>query len=499
MMVGLFLMITLAFARESTTDLGGGTPGFDRPSQGRPGSGSTPTPIRPGRAQPMVPAYLTIGVEQSPSYRQEDRAVSCPGYTASEVVETEEGVTAVLTLAGDACDAYGRDRRSLKLSVEYQSAEKVRVYIADAKGENFDLSTRRDIYDGAIYRPGRDSRSPLYEFSHNASPFEFWVTRVADREVLFDTRGHKLVFEDQYLELTTNKGADANIYGLGDTIHALRLGDNFTRTLFAADIGDREDANLYGSHPFYLEHRYGGGADRTSYSAHGVFFLTSNNMDVLIRPDYLQYRVTGGVIDLYIYTGPSPMAVTQQYVKSIGLPAMQSYWTLGFHQCRWGYTSTAETREVVENYRAADIPLETVWNDIDYMLQYRDWTLDPNYLSLSEFVDSLHDAGQYYVPIVDAAIYASNPTNRSEDSYDPYYSGLERDTFLRNPDGSIYYGDVVSRILKSQRAPTCADGTSGPDIQPFQTGWRRTPPSGGSSRCRTFRASRRRTTASGST
>ncbi|CCG84334.1 protein of unknown function [Taphrina deformans PYCC 5710] len=413
---------------------------FGPPDQiGRPGH----SPTGPYRAQPTVPLELTLGVEQRPSYTQ-SLASSCPGYTASQVSETESGVTARLTLAGPACNVYGTDHQTLLLKVEYRSSEIIRVNIVDARHENFDLATRTDIYDGAIFKKLKKKKpsKTLYHFSYNESPFEFWITRISDGEVLFDTRGHKLVFEDQYLELTTKKSDNANLYGLGDSIHPFRLENEYISTLYAADIGDRVDANLYGSHPFYMEHRYQEVNDTYASTTHGVLLMTSNNMDVLIRPQYLQYRVTGGVIDLYVYTGTSPIAVIQQYVQSIGLPAMQSYWTLGFHQCRWGYTSTADTKAVVDKYRAANIPLETIWNDIDYMEQYRDWTLDQNYLDLSELVDTLHKSHQHYVPIVDAAIYASNPENRSEDSYHPYYTGLEQDTFLKNPDGTVYYGDV---------------------------------------------------------
>lgn len=45
----------------------------------------------------------------------------CPGYTATNVFETATGLTADLSLAGEACNAYGYDLGSLKLLVEYQT------------------------------------------------------------------------------------------------------------------------------------------------------------------------------------------------------------------------------------------------------------------------------------------------------------------------------------------------------------------------------------------
>ncbi len=396
------------------------------------------TSYQTARPQATPPAELITGIKQFPDYALEDLTLACPGYAASDVKQSIDGVTATLTLAGPACNAYGLDYTTLTLVVQYQAADRIRVKITDSLGKQFDLESAL-FYDSPIYRGPGAGIAALYAFKYIAAPFSFWIVRKSDREVLFDTRGRNLVFEQQYLEISTNVPLDANLYGLGDTIHPLRLGNNITRTLYAADIGDAVDANLYGSHPFYLETRY---RPDTASSTHGVLLLSSNGMDITVSQGQVRYRVTGGLLDFYIFTGGTPKETVQQYVSAIGRPAMQSYWTLGFHQCRWGYANTTQLQEVVDDYRSFNIPLETIWADIDYMDQYRDWTLDPNFLDLGTFVDTLHTAGQHFVPIVDAAIYHSNPENRSEDNYDPFYRGVELDTFLRNPDGSLYVGAV---------------------------------------------------------
>lgn len=48
---------------------------------------------------------------------------SCPGYKASGIETTANGLTASLTLAGTACNVYGTDLEELTLTVEYQSGK----------------------------------------------------------------------------------------------------------------------------------------------------------------------------------------------------------------------------------------------------------------------------------------------------------------------------------------------------------------------------------------
>lgn len=191
------------------------------------------------------------------------------------------------------------------------------------------------------------------------------------------------MYENQFVEFVNALPEDYNLYGLGERIHGLRLNNNFTATIYAADVGDPIDRNLYGSHPFYLETRYfekganatkkpltqsdiqqrnlntkrSSGSQYESYS-HGVYYRNLHGMEVVLKPENMTWRTLGGAIDLFFFDGPTQPEVTMEYQKSaVGLPAMQSYWTFGYHQCRWGYRNWTETREIVETLRAFDIPM----------------------------------------------------------------------------------------------------------------------------------------------
>lgn len=136
-------------------------------------------------------------------------------------------------------------------------------------------------------------------------------------------------------------------------------------------------SNVYGTHPFYLETRYftqSPCGDLTlvasnevepnkTYTSltHGVYFRNAHGQDILLQPEGITWRAIGGSIDLYFFSGPTQPEVTTSYLKAVGLPALQQYWTFGFHQCRWGYKGWDDLQDVVNNYIKFGIPLETIW------------------------------------------------------------------------------------------------------------------------------------------
>jgi alpha-glucosidase len=164
-------------------------------------------------------------------------------------------------------------------------------------------------------------------------------------------------------------------------------------------------------------------------------------MDILIGKtesgqQYLEYNTIGGVFDFYFLAGPEPAAVSRQYAEVVGLPAIPPYWSLGFHQCKYGWPTIDHVAQVVANYSAAGIPLETVWGDIDYMNDKRDFTTDPSRYPMDKvraLVASLHSNNQHYVQILDPGI-------KREDGYGPYTRGAALGAFLRAADGSYYRG-----------------------------------------------------------
>ncbi|EPT05586.1 hypothetical protein FOMPIDRAFT_1034256 [Fomitopsis schrenkii] len=400
---------------------------------------------------------------------------SCPGYTLNSLSETKTGLTAQLTLAGDACNAFGTDIVDLTLQVTYDTNERLHVNIFDTANSQFTIPSS---VISLPPDPTEDfTQSSDLVFNYDSSPFAFWITRRSEPDAtpLFDTRvsslpptpipplndsdpstaldGFNLVFEDQYLQLTSALPYDTNIYGLGEVIASSGYrrdvgvsGPGTLQTMWNRDIADPIDANMYGAHSIYLEHRYDEASNKAA--SHGVFHFSSAGSDTLLLTppssdvSLIQYRVIGGTLNLYFFSGPTPQTVIEQYGQLIGLPTWQPLFGLGFHLCRWGYANVSETKEQVTRMREANIPLEVMWNDIDLYHAYRDFTTDPVSFPADEeraFIEELHANHQHYIPIVDAAVAVlANAT----DVYDPYTRGVELDVWVKNLDGSEFIGEV---------------------------------------------------------
>ena len=198
-----------------------------------------------------VPAEADYGAPLIPNIidpQAKDAQTVCPGYKASDVVKGDLGFAATLSLAGDPCNVYGTDITKLNLTVEYQSDDRLSVRIIPAVVDSTNVS--HYILDpNLVPQPKADAdasstigASDLSFTWSNDPTFSFTVFRVSTGDALFSTSGTKLVYENQFIEFVSALPENYNLYGLGETIHQFRLGTNFTRTFYAADVGDVIDA-----------------------------------------------------------------------------------------------------------------------------------------------------------------------------------------------------------------------------------------------------------------
>lgn len=217
---------------------------------------SSPTAVIAGtvmtfRPQFTVPAEADVGATLKPNiYDPEARDAQsvCPGYKGSNVVPNDLGFTATLSLAGDPCNVYGNDVATLNLSVQYQSADRLSIRILPAV---LDASNQSyfQLAESIVPQPQADpdagstiSESDLGFTWSNDPTFSFTVYRLSTGDTLFSTAGTKIIYEDQFIEFVSALPENYNLYGLGETIHQFRLGNNYTRTFYAADVGDVIDA-----------------------------------------------------------------------------------------------------------------------------------------------------------------------------------------------------------------------------------------------------------------
>lgn len=311
-------------------------------------------------------------------------------------------------------------------------ANRIHVLIEDQNQTVYQVPN--DIFPRPQSSGNTSAEDANIQFSYTESPFSFAIAR-PDGETLFNTSGSPFVFESQYLNLRTSLPDSPSLYGLGEHSDPFKLNTtNYTRTIWNRDsYGIPAGTNLYGTHPIYVDHRGENGT-------HAVIFLNSNGIEIKINDtegQYLEYNVLGGVFDFYFVAGPSPIETSQQIAEAVGLPANIPYGGLGFHQCRYGYRDIYEVAAVVYNYSQANIPLDTMWTDIDYMHQRWIMTVDPDRYPMEkvrELVDYLHGRGQKYTVMVDpATAYQPNA------NYGAFDDGVQRDIFLKQANGYVTY------------------------------------------------------------
>ncbi|KAK7507996.1 hypothetical protein BaRGS_00000961, partial [Batillaria attramentaria] len=335
------------------------------------------------------------------------------------------------TLRRTSSSPYPADVKELRLLVFFETETRIRFKIFDPNSERYEVPMNLPPKWKTAFGDTQ------YTVTFADSPFGIGIYRKFTSEPLFDSRGMApLIFADQFLQIGT-KLTTSYLYGFGEHRGPFLQDVHWRKLIFwTRDQYPIENMNLYGSHPFYLNLEPSG-------NAHGVFLLNSNAMQVNIQPydksagAGLTFLSTGGILDFFIFTGPTPDEVVQQYTSLIGKPFMPPLWALGFHMCKHGYGNSSEFYKVIQRNRAARMPYDVQWNDLDYSAGNKDWTWDnKTYVGLPEIIKDLHAHGQRNVIIVDPGISSTQPPG----TYPPYDLGLKMGVFLKNKDGTPLIG-----------------------------------------------------------
>ncbi len=228
----------------------------------------------------------------------------------------------------------------------------------------------------------------------------------------------------------TMKDADV-IYGLGEA----NRGINKRGYIYVSNCSDDPDhsedkVSLYGAHNFIII----SGAQQV-----GLFFDYPSEITFDIgytRQDLLEVRCKRADLYVYVITGESAYDVAKQFRKIIGKSYIPPKYAFGFGQSRWGYKTAKDIETVVEGYRGNQIPLDMVYMDIDYMQDFKDFTINPErFPNFPDFVKKMQQEQIHLIPIIDAGV-------KMEKGYDIYEEGVEKGYFCKREDGSDFAAAV---------------------------------------------------------
>ena len=81
-------------------------------------------------------------------------------------------------------------------------------------------------------------------------------------------------------------------------------------------------------------------------------------------------------LNLYVFEGENAYDIVKQFRKAIGHSYIPPKFAFGFGQSRWGYETKEDFCKVAEGYRENHIPLDMIYMDIDYMQDFKDFTVN---------------------------------------------------------------------------------------------------------------------------
>ncbi len=237
---------------------------------------------------------------------------------------------------------------------------------------------------------------------------------------------------------------DTRVFGLGETIRGInKRGWRYISNCSDDPVHTESKNSLYAAHNFFVLSEKEG--------AVGYYFDTPVKVTFDIGyTDPSKLIVTLAEANAYIYEvtdepesddskahkTSAARRIVRQFRKLIGRSYIPPRWAFGYTQSRWGYKSREDIDAVIKGYEDADIPLDGVYLDIDYMEAFKDFTVNNDtFPNFADYVSSVKEKNIHLIPIIDAGV-------KIEDGYDVYEEGVKEDYFCKKEDGTPFVAAV---------------------------------------------------------
>lgn len=150
--------------------------------------------------------------------------------------------------------------------------------------------------------------------------------------------------------------------------------------------------------------------------------------------DLMSISSEDGNMDFYLFTGDTPVEVARELRRLTGQSYVPPKWAFGYGQSRWRYQSAEDVRMVANRMEEAGIPLDAIYLDIDYMKDYRDFTVDEvRFPDMPGLAREMHERGIHLVAIVDSGMVVSKEDPLCQE-------GIEKGYFCKDETGKEFIG-----------------------------------------------------------
>lgn len=235
------------------------------------------------------------------------------------------------------------------------------------------------------------------------------------------------------VQVVKQMDGDEKFYGLGDKTGFLNKRD-YEYENWNSDIPQAHTDSykaLYKSVPFLITLKQD--------AVFGIFFDNTCKSYINLGKEnqsYYYYGADAGNLDYYFIGGTKMTGVVSNYTWLTGTTPLPQFYTLGYHQSRWGYECAEDIREVAKKYRALKIPCDTIHFDIDYMDGYRVFTWnEKDFGKPGEIIKEIEANGFKTVTIIDPGV-------KLDEGYPIYDEGIANDYFAKTPEGEVYVNAV---------------------------------------------------------